>query len=195
MWLFKRTSEQPNHEQPMSHCILKDNERDKRKMERSESDHDVWLFSERLRLRWYEWARTRRRVVERPASLPSDRRPTDQPGGGAEALGMSVVSEPPRGWDASPSVSRVSSPLDLVYHFLLYLILPPIDRQSSIHANSHSWRYTRFFTIVIATTTAAVTVPEVVKYTWIVLCRAYLESSQWQSNNRAAVIAIENRFL
>jgi len=30
-------------------------------------------------------------------SLPSDRRPTDQPGGGAETLGMSVVSEPPCG--------------------------------------------------------------------------------------------------
>ena len=51
------------------------------------------LFLRRLRLCWCEGARTRRRVVE--TNQPSKRPPTDQPGGGAEALGMLVGQSSP----------------------------------------------------------------------------------------------------
>lgn len=47
-------------------------------------------FLERLRAWWVRQSSRIKRVVEQPAIHPSDRRAADQPGGGAEALGVGM---------------------------------------------------------------------------------------------------------
>lgn len=117
----------------------------------------------------------------RATSQPSKRPPTDQPGGGAEALGMSVVSEPPRGWDASPR-KLVFRELHQTSCIILTLSshYPPLIGNHR-HANTRCPRF-------IAATATIAADPEAVVRTWVPprarLLSVAIEQSRGRDRNK-----------
>lgn len=98
----------------------------------------IWERTDPIKFPWLFLGRLRPVIASLQASdqnQPSKRPPTaDELGGGAEALGMPVASEPSCCWDAS---SRVSSRTPSAYNLVRHprhprLASTPVDRQQSL---------------------------------------------------------------
>jgi len=103
---------------------------------------------------------------------------------------MPVASEPPRGWDASPCVSRAPPTFDLV-HRPRPRLAPPPSIGSRWRASARDRRRTRSSAAATAAAAAAAAPEEAAVRTWAFLFG--LAIFQWLSGNRADAVVTGER--